>query len=89
MMDELFNIHCVEQMFDFLGHQFANRELVRLALTAAGADSANHDGNRQLAFLGQAVMSLVAVNGSYGNVSSRGQYSAVHRQSEANLTQRI
>lgn len=43
----------------FLPYTFRRWELLKLALTAPGADEANHDGNRSLARKGALAMELV------------------------------
>lgn len=43
----------------FLYYTFQKRDLLKLALTAPGADEANYDGNRSLARKGALVMELV------------------------------
>lgn len=77
-MTDTFDLDCVEQMFERLGYQFTNRELVRLSLTAAGAESSNHDGNRRLALVGQAIINLVVIYDGYGDLLSRGRYFTVY-----------
>ncbi|KAJ6787652.1 hypothetical protein PWT90_06887 [Aphanocladium album] len=70
-MDEALNIDWVDQTLGNLGYTFRDRELIRLSITAAGADEANHDGNRRLALVGQAVVNLVVIHGGYQHLLPR------------------
>ena len=50
-----------------LGHQFANRGLVQLALTHVSASAARHDSYQRLEFLGDRVLGLVVAEMLYDN----------------------
>ena len=52
----------IDQIERFLSYPFKNRDLLGLALTAPGADEANHDGNHSLAREGALVLELVLVH---------------------------
>ena len=47
-----------DQAASLLGYPIKQRQLFELALTAPGADEANHDGNRMLARKGALAMEL-------------------------------
>lgn len=55
-----------------IGHQFHDQELLKKAMTAAGAEVDDHDGNRHLASVGQAVLRLVIADSGYTKVMLRG-----------------
>ncbi len=73
-----FDLDCVEQIFTHFGYTFTNlnRELLRLSLVAAGSEEDNHDGNRRLARVGEALIGLVVIQGGYEMLLSRGKYNA-------------
>lgn len=54
-----------------MGYQFEQESILTLALTAAGAEETNHDGNRRLAQLGEALIESVLVDKAYSEGSSR------------------
>ncbi|KAK3175419.1 hypothetical protein K4F52_010285, partial [Lecanicillium sp. MT-2017a] len=54
-----------------IGYQFRNPELLKSALTAAGADPNNRDGNRKLAQLGQSVLELAIADEVFDMSHSR------------------
>lgn len=54
-----------------IGYQFEQKNILKLALTAAGAEETNHDGNRKLAQLGEALIESVLVDKAYSEGSSR------------------
>ncbi|KAI4190099.1 MAG: hypothetical protein L6R41_001018 [Letrouitia leprolyta] len=47
------------QLQSILGYQFTNYDKLELALTAAGADEKNHDGNRGMAQMGEKLIGLL------------------------------
>ena len=49
----------IDQVENFLCYRFEDRELLKQALTAPGADEANYDGNRNLVRKGALAMELV------------------------------
>ena len=57
-----------------IGYTFRRKCLLRLALTAAGADPENHDGNRKLASVGQAASRLAICDKGYEISWPRGKY---------------
>lgn len=63
------NMNDVEAKIDY---HFEERDILRQALTAAGAEQGNHDGNRRLALMGQAVMQLLISETGYEKSTSRG-----------------
>ena len=56
-----------------IGHQFRDKELLELALTAAGADERNHDGNRKLAWVGQAAIQLAVATTGFQDSATLGK----------------
>ena len=56
-----------------IGYEFGSKDLLKLSLTAAGADSENHDGNRRLAQLGQFVLQLAVADEGFEMTNSRGK----------------
>lgn len=54
-----------------IGYRYNRVSLVVQALTAAGADEENYDGNRKLAQLGESLIEFVLVRDAFG--SSRGE----------------
>jgi len=61
----------VDEVQGIVGYNYSHANLVVQALTAAGADEANYDGNRKLAQLGESLIQFVLVNDSFG--SPRGE----------------
>lgn len=55
-----------------VGYEFTVKSHLKLALTSAGAEEDNHDGNRKLALIGEAAAQLAAVNSGYEKAASRG-----------------
>ena len=53
-------------------YTFKCKDLLKLALTAAGAEEFKPDGNRKLARVGQAVLLLVIADRGYENSETRG-----------------
>lgn len=64
-----FHISIVEGV---VGYQFGDKGHLKLALTSAGAEEDNHDGNRTLAMIGEAAAQLAAVDSGYEKAASRG-----------------
>lgn len=56
-------------------YSFEDKDNLKSALIAAGAEEDNYDGNRQLANLGTAIIEFLAVFIGYTAGSSRGKYS--------------
>lgn len=57
-----------------IGHTFPDKAILKLALTSAGAEEDNHDGNRGLARIGNTVLQLVVDTSGYKNKGSRSEY---------------
>ena len=54
-----------------IGYNFQRVEYLKLALTAAGADEKNHDGNRKLAQLGESLIESILLDNAYSERSLR------------------
>jgi dsRNA-specific ribonuclease len=54
-----------------IGYNFRNISHLEQALTAAGAEEENYDGNRKLAQLGEAVMQCIGVDKALAEGGSR------------------
>jgi dsRNA-specific ribonuclease len=54
-----------------IGYTFKNISHLEQALTAAGAEEENYDGNRKLAQLGEAVMQCIVVDKALAEGGSR------------------
>jgi hypothetical protein len=54
-----------------IGYQFEQKNILKLALTAAGAEETNYNGNRKLAQLGEALVESVLGDKAYSEGSSR------------------
>ncbi|KAL8634913.1 MAG: hypothetical protein Q9226_009413 [Calogaya cf. arnoldii] len=59
----------VQIILDYRFSQFDNLEL---ALTAAGADEGNHDGNRRMAQMGEKLIEFLLAEAAYAAGASRG-----------------
>ncbi|PYI16646.1 hypothetical protein BO99DRAFT_483707 [Aspergillus violaceofuscus CBS 115571] len=59
------DIILIKQVETLTGYRFQDGELLRKALTAAGADRDNHEGNRTLAQVGKHFVSLCSVRLGY------------------------
>lgn len=59
---------------DVFGYTFADQSYLRLALTAAGAEEDNWDGNRRLAMVGEAALQLAVLDVGYQEGASRGKH---------------
>ena len=59
-----------------IGYQFKQVSRLTLALTAAGAEETNYDGNRKLAQLGEVLIESALVDKAYSEGSSRSQSSS-------------
>ena len=55
-----------------ISYQFRNKKLLEEALTAAGAEGAGPDGNKQLELVGSAIIELAIVDSGYKNQMPRG-----------------
>ncbi len=72
----------IAQVQIILGYRFSDFENLELALTAAGADEANHDGNRRMAQMGEKLIEFLLAEAAYAAGASRGELcvsSSVHR----------
>lgn len=49
----------IQQVEGIIGYSFRTKNLLRRALTAAGAEESNYDGNRKLASYGTRLVSLL------------------------------
>lgn len=61
------------QLQSILGYQFTNYDKLELALTAAGADEKNHDGNRGMAQMGEKLIGLLLAEIVYEAGGSKGE----------------
>jgi len=52
----------IVQLQNIIGYRFENTEPLEQALLAAGADEQDHDGNRELAQLGELMLTAVLKN---------------------------
>jgi hypothetical protein len=59
---------------DAIGYRFRKESLITRALTAAGADPSNHEGNRQMAQCGDAYLHFLVVHDGYKKGARRGEY---------------
>lgn len=66
------HVRHVESIIDY---HFCEANYLVKALTAAGVDEYNHDGNRKLAQLGDFIIKLVLVDNSFNAGDGRGKYS--------------
>lgn len=64
----------VRQVQDIIGYRFKSSYRLVEALTAAGADEDNYDGNRKLAQLGESVIQTVVLNDAYTAGDTRGSF---------------
>lgn len=60
------------QVQNILDYRFSEFENLELALTAAGADEANHDGNRRMAQMGEKLIEFLLAEAAYAAGASRG-----------------
>jgi dsRNA-specific ribonuclease len=60
-----------EVVENIIGYSFRSREYLVQALTAAGADDDNHDGNRKLAHLGGNFIRFTLSFVAFETISSR------------------
>ena len=63
----------VLQLQEHIGYSFKKPSLLQLALTAAGAEETNYDGNRRLAQLGESLITAVLCNTAFSKGVSRGK----------------
>jgi len=56
-----------------IGYPFKNNGLITLALTAAGAEELNHDGNRKLALFGEKLLQFLISWSGFQNGATRGK----------------
>lgn len=54
-----------------IGYNFTDIRHLQQALTAAGAEEKNYDGNRRLALLGEAVLQCIVVDKAHREGASR------------------
>ena len=64
------HVNIVEQV---IGYSFRTKAYLVQALTAAGVDEHNHDGNRKLGQLGEALTGLFLLNDAFRAEASRGK----------------
>ena len=57
-----------------IDYQFTQVTTLTQALTAAGAEDTNYEGNRKLAQLGEALIESALIDKAYSEGSSRSQY---------------
>jgi len=59
---------------DLIHYVFRSRDLLELALTAAGAEENNHDGNRKLGQLGVSLLEFFSVLVGFKSNRTRGTH---------------
>jgi dsRNA-specific ribonuclease len=64
----------IRRVEHYIGYPFKDRDYLKQALTAAGADEDNHDGNRKLAQLGKTVTELALTFIGYETTGDRGKH---------------
>ena len=64
------HVSMVEQI---IGYQFKNKSLLAQALTAAGAEEEDHEGNRRLALVGEKAIPFLISWGGYKKEGSPGK----------------
>ena len=57
---------------DTIGHEFSQKKYITQALTAAGVDNDNWDGNRKLALLGESLLEFLLVDNAVADDKDRG-----------------
>lgn len=62
----------VRRVEEIIGYSFKTPNYLVQALTAAGADEQNHDGNRKLAQLGESLIEFVVLDNAYTAEVTRG-----------------
>jgi len=63
----------VDRAEKIIGRPFKDKELITLALTAAGAEELNHDGNRKLALFGEQLLQFLISWSGFKNGATRGK----------------
>ncbi|CAO1601908.1 hypothetical protein XANCAGTX0491_005546 [Xanthoria calcicola] len=82
------------QVQNILDYRFSEFENLELALTAAGADEANHDGNRRMAQMGEKLIEFLLAEAAYAAGASRAHInenvtSAVARKHRENIAKTV
>lgn len=76
----------VKRVERIIGHTFSSGHLIRQALTSAGAEKDNYDGNRKLSQLGASLMDTLLAIIVYGTGAGRGKVAPfAHRSLEVPL----
>jgi hypothetical protein len=65
-------LDCIRHIESIIDHKFSNQYWPTLALTAAGAEESNHDGNRMCARWGREAIQLYVLKRGHGRGDSPG-----------------
>jgi dsRNA-specific ribonuclease len=68
------HVRTVEEM---IGYRFREKRYLACALTAAGAEEENYDGNRKLANLGTALIQFISVYIGFEANATRSKHSLI------------
>lgn len=63
----------VRKVEDIIGYKFESKQYIHEALTAAGAENENYDGNRKLSQIGTVLIDAILALIIYGTNASRGE----------------
>lgn len=63
----------VKKIEYIIGYEFKSKQYIHEALTAAGAEDENYDGNRRLSQIGASLIDTILALIVYGTKASRGK----------------
>lgn len=63
----------VRKLENIIRYNFVSKRFIHQALTAAGAENENHDGNRKLSQIGASLVDTILALIVYGTNASRGE----------------